>query len=159
MDRDTIGNYFPLEISFSADQGHASAQYNLGVFYERGRGGLPRDEREAKRPYKLAAAQGPAMAQAALTKKLGMFSRLFGRGADTGDDWRQQQEGQERQREAAERERERQQQEEQARQMEAAERDRQMRQEEQGRWRAVASGKMSAAQALEILGINAGATE
>ncbi|HEV2042294.1 MAG TPA: TraG/TraD family protein, partial [Casimicrobiaceae bacterium] len=41
---------------------------------------------------------------------------------------------------------------------EAAERERQRRQEEQDRWRDVASGNMSAAQALEILGINAGAT-
>jgi TPR repeat protein len=31
----------------AADQGNASAQYNLGVFYESGRGGLPQDDCEA----------------------------------------------------------------------------------------------------------------
>jgi TPR repeat protein len=46
-----------------ADQGDAEALYNLGVFYEQGRGGLPKDEREAARRYKLAADQGHAKAQ------------------------------------------------------------------------------------------------
>jgi TPR repeat protein len=52
-----------------ADQGDAEALYNLGVFYEQGRGGLPKDEREAARRYKLAADQGHAKAQ----NKLGIF--------------------------------------------------------------------------------------
>jgi TPR repeat protein len=122
-----------------ADKGHAHAQYNLGVFYAHGRGGLPQDDREAARLYKLAADQGDADARAILRSFRGMFSRLFGHGADARDGWRQQQEEQERQR--------------------AAERERQRRQEEQDRRRDVASGNMSAAQVLEILGINAGATE
>jgi TPR repeat protein len=33
----------------AADQGIAAAQYNLGVFYERGRGGLSKNDREAAR--------------------------------------------------------------------------------------------------------------
>jgi TPR repeat protein len=41
----------------AADQGYAQAQVNLGVMYERGRGGLAKDEREALRLYKLAADQ------------------------------------------------------------------------------------------------------
>jgi hypothetical protein len=102
--------------------------------------------------------------------------RLFGHEVDTRDNWRQQQEEQARQWEAAERARQRRQeeqarqweaaerahqrrQEEQARQREAAERARQRRQEEQDRQRDVASVKMSAAQALEILGISPGASE
>ena len=32
-----------------ADQGNASAQHNLGVLYESGRGGRPKDRREAAR--------------------------------------------------------------------------------------------------------------
>ena len=63
----------------AADQGSASAQSNLGLFYAQGRGGLPQDDREAARLFKLAADQGNASAQAALTEKRGMFSRLFGR--------------------------------------------------------------------------------
>jgi TPR repeat protein len=39
----------------AADQGHATAQTNLGTFYENGRGGLPKDDREAGRLYRLAA--------------------------------------------------------------------------------------------------------
>ena len=33
----------------AADRGHADAQCKLGVFYHQGRGGLPKDEREAAR--------------------------------------------------------------------------------------------------------------
>jgi TPR repeat protein len=118
-------------------------------------GGLPKDDREAARFYKLAADQGDARAQDAITRR----------------SWQQQQEEQERQREAAAREwrrrqeeaaaqeRLRQQREEQERQREAAARERQRRREEQDRQSDVASGNMSAAQAFEILGINAGATE
>ena len=39
----------------AADQGNASAQVSLGAFYETGRGGLPKDDREAASLYKLAA--------------------------------------------------------------------------------------------------------
>jgi TPR repeat protein len=50
----------------AADQGIAAAQYNLGVFYKYGRGGLSQNDREAARLYKLAAAQGFADAQSNL---------------------------------------------------------------------------------------------
>jgi TPR repeat protein len=42
------------------------AQTSLGVFYEQGRGGLEKDDREAARLYKLAADQGYANAQSNL---------------------------------------------------------------------------------------------
>ena len=45
-----------------AEQGHAKAQYNLGVMYERG-DGVPQDHKEAVRLYRLAAEQGNAKAQ------------------------------------------------------------------------------------------------
>jgi hypothetical protein len=48
------------------DQGNAFAQYNLGINYRDGLGGLPKDDREAARLFKLAADQGNAMAQVAL---------------------------------------------------------------------------------------------
>ena len=47
----------------AADQGDAASQYNLGIFYAQGRGGLPKDDREAARLFKLAADQGDAEAQ------------------------------------------------------------------------------------------------
>ena len=50
----------------AADQGNASAQNNLGVFYAKGRGGLTKDDREAARLYKLAANQGYAAGQVTL---------------------------------------------------------------------------------------------
>jgi TPR repeat protein len=68
----------------------------LGLFYADGRGGLPKDEREAARLYKLAAGQGHADGQA----NLGFFyaegrgglpkdereaARLFKLAADQGD--------------------------------------------------------------------------
>jgi TPR repeat protein len=56
----------PPAYKLAADQGNALAQVSLGVFYETGRGGLPRDDREAARLYKLAADQGNAGAQAYL---------------------------------------------------------------------------------------------
>ena len=40
----------------------STAQYNLGRLYETGRGGLPKDDQEALRLYKLAADQGNAVA-------------------------------------------------------------------------------------------------
>jgi hypothetical protein len=112
-------------------------------------GRLAMDDREAAHLYKLAADQGNALAQAALTRR--------GR--------QQQHKEQERQREATARERQRRQGErdrqprdEQERQREDAAREQQRRQKEQGRSDAV-SGKMSAAQALDILGLKAGATD
>ena len=47
----------------AADQGYGSAQANLGSLYEHGRGGLPKDDKEAVRLYRLAADQGVATAQ------------------------------------------------------------------------------------------------
>jgi TPR repeat protein len=47
----------------AADQGDAAAQYNLGVLYAEGRGGLAKNDQEAVRLYKLAADQGHAAAQ------------------------------------------------------------------------------------------------
>ena len=46
----------------AAEQGHASAQYNLGVMYDNGEG-IPQDDAEAIRWYRLAAEQGSASAQ------------------------------------------------------------------------------------------------
>ena len=65
----------------AADQGEASAQYSLGVFYSTGRGGLAKDDREAARLYKLAADQGEAAAQ----NNLGFFY-WAGRGGLAKDD-------------------------------------------------------------------------
>jgi TPR repeat protein len=65
----------------AADQGNATGQTNLGVFYETGRGGLPKDDREAARLYKLAANQGNAAGQA----YLGIFYEQ-GRGGLPKDD-------------------------------------------------------------------------
>ena len=45
-----------------ADQGHAGAQYNLGLMYANGRG-VVEDDAEAVRWYRLAADQGHADAQ------------------------------------------------------------------------------------------------
>ena len=45
-----------------AEQGHAWAQYNLGVLYDQGHG-VPQDYQEALRWYRLAADQGEATAQ------------------------------------------------------------------------------------------------
>ena len=46
----------------AAEQGHASAQYNLGLMYDNGEG-IPQDDAEAVRWYRLAAEQGSASAQ------------------------------------------------------------------------------------------------
>ncbi len=45
-----------------AEQGHARAQFNLGVAYANGRG-VPQDHAEAVKWYRLAAEQGYALAQ------------------------------------------------------------------------------------------------
>ena len=50
----------------AADKGHAPAQFNLGYFYESGRGGLKEDDAEAVRLFRLAADQGHARALNAL---------------------------------------------------------------------------------------------
>ena len=47
----------------AAEQGNAAAQYNLGVRYETGRGGLPKDEAKAVEWYRKAAEQGDADAR------------------------------------------------------------------------------------------------
>ena len=70
----------------AADQGNAASQFDLASFYGSGWGGLPRDRSEARRLTKLAADQGLAEAQAALKEKPGIFTRLFGGGAETMDD-------------------------------------------------------------------------
>ena len=57
QDPDTI-----TEIRLQAEQGDASAQYNLGVSYANGEGVL-KDEAEAVRWYRLSADQGNAFAQ------------------------------------------------------------------------------------------------
>ena len=46
----------------AADQGDASAQYNLGVMYANGQG-VPQNHAEAVKWYRLAADQGNASAQ------------------------------------------------------------------------------------------------
>ena len=46
----------------AANQGYASAQYNLGVMYHYGRG-VPKDHKEAEKWYRLAADKGDAAAQ------------------------------------------------------------------------------------------------
>ena len=46
----------------AAEQGHASAQYNLGVMYDQGEG-VPENDTEAVRWYRLAAEQGDPKAQ------------------------------------------------------------------------------------------------
>jgi TPR repeat protein len=47
----------------AAGLGYATAQTALGVFYQNGRGGLPKNDQEAARLYKLAADQGDAFGQ------------------------------------------------------------------------------------------------
>lgn len=49
----------------AAEQGVATAQFNLGVSYSTGRG-VPEDDREATRWFRLAAEQGLADAQSSL---------------------------------------------------------------------------------------------
>jgi TPR repeat protein len=51
-----------------AAKGDATAQASLGIMYQTGRGGLPKDDREAARLYKLAADRGNTKAQAALRR-------------------------------------------------------------------------------------------
>jgi len=164
----------------AAEQGIASAQYNLGLFYAQGRGGLTKGDREAARLYKLAANQGYAPAQAILQKERRTYTDLFrGKADSTRDGWRQKHEEQgrqwhaseqqshnrwldeerDRQIDAADGECKRRQQEEPEQQHEADERRCQRVQDEQEPQRDTASDEMSIAQACELIGINAGATE
>jgi TPR repeat protein len=55
----------------AADQGHASAQFNLGISYDNGQG-VPQNYAEAVKWYRLAADQGDASAQ----YNLGQMYRL-----------------------------------------------------------------------------------
>src|SRR5882672_8330233 len=64
-----------------ADQGNANAQVRLGYFYETGRGGLGKDDREAPRLHEPAPDQGNAAARS----KRGALYR-DGRGGLTKDD-------------------------------------------------------------------------
>ena len=50
------------QLRLAAEQGDASAQYNLGVMYATGRG-VPKDDAKAVKWYRLAAEQGYARAQ------------------------------------------------------------------------------------------------
>ena len=50
------------ETQVEANQGHAYAQFNLGVMYANGEG-VPEDDKEAVKWYRLAAEQGHAKAQ------------------------------------------------------------------------------------------------
>ena len=53
------------QVRARADRGDAAAQFNLGFMYETG-AGVPQDDREAVRWWRLAADQGNAEAQSAL---------------------------------------------------------------------------------------------
>ena len=61
------GDYATALVGFwnYAEQGDAHAQFNLGIMYASGQG-VPEDDAEAVRWYRLAAEQGGAKAQAAL---------------------------------------------------------------------------------------------
>jgi TPR repeat protein len=65
----------------AARQGNALGQVNLGLFYSQGRGGLPKDDREAARLFELSADQEDAHAQV----HLGLFYSE-GRGGLPKDD-------------------------------------------------------------------------
>jgi TPR repeat protein len=49
--------------------GHAKSIYNLGVYYARGLGGLPKDKNEAKKHFLIAAHLGQKEAKKALLKE------------------------------------------------------------------------------------------
>lgn len=52
----------------AADQGDVDAQFNLGVMYENGQGGLAKDDAQAVTWYQKAAEQGDAKAQANINR-------------------------------------------------------------------------------------------
>jgi hypothetical protein len=128
-------------------RGAPRTQCGIALIYHYGRSGLPQDPREAARIQKIAADLGHACA----LSNLGRCSRILqgGMSQDSGESarhrqqerrsqWRQ--EGQERQREAAEPQPQR-------------------PQEENLRRRDIASAQMSIAQAREILGIGSDETD
>jgi len=47
--------------------GHVQANYNLGVYYAQGRGGLPKDLSRAHQLFQQAASQGSLQAKAAIS--------------------------------------------------------------------------------------------
>jgi hypothetical protein len=161
----------------AAAQGHAGAQCSLGVFYEQGRGGLFKDEREAARLYKVAAGQGKnagaqnnlgffyEQGRGGLPKDEGEAARLYKLAADQGDTRAQaaltRLQREREQHEAAARERQRRQEERdrEQKEREAAARERQRRQEERNRRGYTASSNMNVVIAREILGLKAGASE
>jgi len=53
---------YTADLMTAAEQGQASAQYNLGVMYDNGQG-VPQDYKEAVRWFRVAAEQGHASAQ------------------------------------------------------------------------------------------------
>jgi tetratricopeptide (TPR) repeat protein len=69
----------------AAAQGHALAQSNLGLIYEEGRGGVPKNEREAARLFALAAAQGVALAQEGLARLCKLLTDRGDERAGNGD--------------------------------------------------------------------------
>ena len=60
-----LDGQIPPEFRQAAEQGHASAQFNLGVRYANGEG-VPEDDAEAVHWYQMAAEQGHALAQLSL---------------------------------------------------------------------------------------------
>ena len=66
-------------LTMKADQGNAEAQHNLGLKYHTGEG-VPQDDEEAVRWYRLAADQGLAVAQSMLS-----FMYATGRGVPQDD--------------------------------------------------------------------------
>ena len=87
-----------LEFHREADRGHSAAQFNLGVMYARGQG-VPKNDAEAARWYRLAAEQGYAPAQTNLglmyDEGRGMSqdhteaARWYRLAAEQGDAWAQ----------------------------------------------------------------------
>ena len=147
-----------------ADRGDADAQASLGAFYAEGRGGLAKDESEAARLFRLAADQGHKVAQAELG-----FLYSEGRGGLPKDDREATRllelaagqghagaeaalarlSAQREEQRAAER-----------RQRAAAAQERQRRRDKwERRHEPSQSDEMSVEQALEILGLKAGATD
>jgi len=53
--------------TLAAEQGHAVAQYNLGVMYDNGKG-VPQDDKTAVKWWTLAAEQGHTLAQQKLNQ-------------------------------------------------------------------------------------------
>jgi hypothetical protein len=73
-----------LLIELAAEQGDAEAQYNLARLYRLGLGGLPKDEQEAERLFKLAADQGHRAAQSGLFDAAFAYLEKLSRESSTG---------------------------------------------------------------------------